>query len=357
MSANDFDSYRPPEEPRRKRKRKNPKRMGGGRDSILPTFEFESYYGSPVVKAPPWEWPIPTYLALGGVAGGSALLACGAMATGRRKMLRSTRLAAIAAGAAGSLMLVADLGRPERLLNMFRVFKLSSPMSVGSWILGGFGGMSGIACLKELDEMTGERLPLPRFVRKAVHAVAGPATIGAGVLGGPLAVYTSVLLADTSNPAWNAMRHRLPYVFVSSATLAASGLAMVTTPVKETGPARGLAVAGAACELAAMKALEKSMDPVAAEPMHEGDPGALLRWSEIAAITGACATVVAGRSRTGAALAGASLVAASVLTRFGIFGAGIESVKNPRYTGVPQKRRLAERRAAGDVADSITTAS
>lgn len=352
-----FDSYRPPEEPRRKkRKRKQPGRMGGGPDSMVGTFTFDSYYGKPIVKAPPWEAPIPIYLALGGMAGSSALLAVGAMATKNRKLLRATRLTAIGAGALGSLALVADLGRPERLLNMFRVFKLSSPMSIGSWILGSFSGCAGAAAAGELDELTGRKIPLPKFLRRFVHKLAGPATIGAGVLGAPLAVYTSVLLADTSNPTWNAAQDRLPFVFVSSGAMAGSGMAMVTTPPEDAKAARFLGVMGAAGDLLAMKAMEKRMDPVAAEPLHEGDPGVLLTWSEVAAISGALGTIVAGRWRIPAALAGASFVAASFLTRFGIFNAGINSTKDPRYTVVPQKRRLERRRAAGDVSDSITTA-
>ena len=55
-----------------------------------------------------------------------------------------------------------------------------------------------------------------------------------------------------------------------------------------------------------------------------------------------------------AALSGGALVAASACTRFGVFEAGLESAKDPRYTIEPQKRRLAARRAAGNTGDSIT---
>jgi hypothetical protein len=51
-----------------------------------------------------------------------------------------------------------------------------------------------------------------------------------------------------------------------------------------------------------------------------------------------------------------ALAAASALTRFGVFEAGLESARHPRYTIEPQKRRLAARRAAGVTGDSITTA-
>ena len=98
------------------------------------------------------------------------------------------------------------------------------------------------------------------------------------------------------------------------------------------------------------------MDPTAAEPLHHGHPGAMLRWSERLAILGGIGALLGGGWRPTAVLSGAALVAASTLTRFGVFEAGLESTKDPRYTVVPQKRRLAKRRAEGVVDDSITTA-
>jgi hypothetical protein len=98
------------------------------------------------------------------------------------------------------------------------------------------------------------------------------------------------------------------------------------------------------------------MDPVAAEPLRDGRSGALLRLSEALAVSGGIATLLGGRRRGAAAAAGLALVAASALTRFGLFEAGIRSARDPRYTIEPQKRRLAARRAAGVTDDSITTA-
>jgi hypothetical protein len=102
--------------------------------------------------------------------------------------------------------------------------------------------------------------------------------------------------------------------------------------------------------------MHRRMDPVAAEPLHEGRPGALLGLSEGLAVAGGVAALLGGRRRPVAVAAGLSLLAASALTRFGIFEAGIRSAKDPRYTIEPQKRRLAARRAAGVTDDSITTA-
>jgi len=322
---------------------------------MVPEVEFTSYYGRPVVKPVPWGPGIAAYLFLGGVAGGSAVLAAGAQLTGRVVLRRNCRLAALAAVSLGAGALVQDLGRPERFLNMLRVIKVTSPMSLGSWILSAFSAGAGVAAAAEVDRMTGDRLPLGPL-RGVLHFVEGPAGLEAAGFGPLLAVYTAVLLADTSTPTWNDARGELPFVFVSSASLASAGLAMITTPVEEAAPARKLAVLGVIGDLAATRVMHRRMDPVAAEPLHEGRPGALLRLSEGLAVAGGIGTLLGGRRRPVAAAAGLALMAASALTRFGVFEAGIRSAKDPRYTIEPQKRRLAARRAAGRTDDSITTA-
>jgi formate-dependent nitrite reductase membrane component NrfD len=203
---------------------------------MVPDAEFTSYYGRPVVKPAPWGHDIAGYLFLGGVAAGSAVLAAGGQLTGRDALRRNGRLAAITAVGLGAVALVHDLGRPERFLNMLRTIKLTSPMSLGSWILSAFSTGAGVAAAAEFDRMTGERLPLGPL-RPVLRTVEGPAGLEAAAFAPALAVYTAVLLADTSTPTWNAARDELPFVFVSSASLASAGLAMITTPVAETAPA------------------------------------------------------------------------------------------------------------------------
>ena len=366
MTTSEYDSVRPPEPPGRgrldgKRDGKHRRRArtdvgDGSREmQMVPEPEFTSYYGRPVVKPAPWGPGIAAYLFLGGLAGGSAVLGAGAQLTGRTVLRRNCRLAALGAVSVGAAALVEDLGRPERFVNMLRVIKLTSPMSLGSWILSAFSAGAGVAAVAEIDRMTGERLPLGPL-RRVLHAVEGPAGLEAAAFGPELAVYTAVLLGDTSTPTWNDARNELPFVFVSSASLASAGLAMVTTPVAETGPARTLAVLGVVGDLVATQVMRRRMDPVAAEPLHDGRSGALLKASEALAAAGGIATLLGGRRRGVAAAAGLALLAASALTRFGIFEAGIRSAKDPRYTIEPQKRRLAARRAAGVTDDSITTA-
>lgn len=365
MSISPYDAYRPPQEPRGKRRRKNRTpgggafRRGGGDGSrevpVVPEPEFRSYYGRPIVKAPPWDSKIASYLFLGGLAGGSALLSLGGYFTDRPALRRNGRLGALGAASLGTVALVADLGRPERFLHMMRTVKPTSPMSLGSWLLAGFATNAGVAAAIEVDRMTDERLPLGPL-RPVLHALELPTSVASGVLGAPLAAYTAVLLGDTAVPTWHEMHAHLPFVFVSSASLASGGFALVTTSVAETGPARFFAVAGVAGELAAMHVMKGSMDPVSVEPLEQGKPGAWLTWSERLSVIGGAGALLGGRRRWVAAASGLALMTSSALTRWGVFWAGKESVKDPRYTVIPQRNRLEKRRAAGIIDDSITTA-
>jgi len=363
VTLSEFDAYRPDEPPRRRRRANRPPRRrqetgtgDGSREMFMvDDVEFTSYYGRPIVKAPPWESPIAVYLFVGGLAGASSLLGAGARLTGRTAMRRNARLTALGSVLVGTAALIEDLGRPERFLHMMRVVKPTSPMSVGTWILATFATASGVAGAAEIDRLLGERLPLGPL-RRVLRAVETPTALGAAALGAPLATYTAVLLGDTAVPTWNASRHGLAFVFGSSATLAASGMQLVLSPTAETGPARALAVAGVAGDLVGMHYTKAQMHPLEAEPLEEGPAGAKLAWAERLAVAGGIGALLGGRHRWVAAASGAALVAASALTRFGVLEAGRESVKDPRRVVEPQKARLAARRARGITDDSITTA-
>ncbi|MDA0644670.1 NrfD/PsrC family molybdoenzyme membrane anchor subunit, partial [Nonomuraea ferruginea] len=170
---------------------------------VVPEAEFRSYYGRPVIKPPIWHEPhMPTYLYLGGVSGVSSSMAVMARLTGRTRLDRTARVAAAAGAALGAGLLSAELGRPERFLNMFRVFKLTSPMSVGSWILAAHGGLSAAALAGDLTGI----LPAAGDAALLATAVTGPLT----------ATYTAVLVADTAVPAWHEAYRELPFLFAGS---------------------------------------------------------------------------------------------------------------------------------------------
>ena len=310
---------------------------GAGDRSMVPEAEFTSYYGRPIVKPSPWEADIPAYLFAGGLAAGSSLVAAGAQLTGRPTLRRSGRFAALGALSFSMAALVHDLGRPERFLNMLRVAKLTSPMSVGTWILSTYGPFAGAAAATEVVGMLPSRWQVGPL--RLAPYVDGPAGLLAGLFAPPVAAYTAVLLSDTATPSWHAAYKELPFVFVGSAAAASGGMGMVTSPVAEAGPARRFAAGGALLELAMEHRMERSMG-ITAEPLHQGKAGRLMRASKALTVAGAVGSLLGGRSRTVSALSGLALMAGSACTRFGIFEAGQESAKDPKYTVVPQRERL-----------------
>ena len=301
---------------------------------MVPDVEFTSYYGRPVIKEPVWQAPdVPAYLFLGGLAGASSVLAAGSQLSGHRELARSAKVSALGAISLSAVALVHDLGRPSRFVNMLRVFKPSSPMSVGSWLLAGYGPVAGAAAVAEVTGI------LP--------AAGTAATLGAGLLGPAIATYTAALICDTAVPSWHAGYREMPYVFAGSAASAAGGLGLLTTRSADANPARHLAVLGAAVELVAKQQLIRRLAATPglessrglAEPYEAGRAGAVLRAAEVLTAAGLAGAVLGRRSRVVSVLAGASLVAASAMTRYGIFEAGLASARDPTYTIVPQRAR------------------
>jgi formate-dependent nitrite reductase membrane component NrfD len=304
---------------------------------MVPKAEFTSYYGKPVLNPPTWQSPdIPGYLFLGGLAGGSSLLAAGADLTGRRALSRMAKTGAVAAAGLSMVALVHDLGRPARFINMLRVFKVTSPMSVGSWLLAGYVPAAGVAAASAL---TGR---LPR--------IGSAATAGAALLGPAVASYTAALISDTAVPAWHDGYPEMPFVFTGSGAMAAGGLGLLAgLPARarpdETAPARNLALLGVAMETAAFERMEHRIG-LSAEPYSAGRGGAYVKAGQALALLGAAGSLLSRRSRVAAALSGTALIAASAATRWGIYHAGLASARDPKYTVIPQRQRLDERAAS-----------
>ena len=309
---------------------------GGTREQLaVPHAEFRSYYGRPVLKPPVWNWMIAAYLFSGGLSAGSAMLAAGADLTERPGLRRASRLGALASLLASMYFLVADLGRPERFHHMLRVAKPSSPMSVGTWILSAYSLGAGLAGAAELMPSRLRRMWLGRLV----GGLARPAGLWAAGTAPGVASYTAVLLSQTAVPAWHEAHPYLPFVFTGSAAASGGGLGMLLAPVDETGPARRMAVAGAGLEVVASRLMEQRLG-LAAEAYTTGKAHQLRKWSEYLTVGGALGAVVAGRNRPAAAVSGLALLAGSALQRFGVFEAGVESTRDPKYVVVPQRERL-----------------
>lgn len=307
---------------------------------MVPEATFTSYYGRPVVKASPWKADIPAYLFLGGVAAGSSLLGAGADLTGRPALRRAARLSALTGIGLSMVALVHDLGRPSRFLNMQRVVKLTSPMSVGTWVLSLYGPLVGLAATAEASGLLPGTLRGPA---RLLASIGRPAGIGAALVAPVVASYTAVLLSDTATPTWHDAHRHLPFLFVGSAAAASGGLAMITSPVGQAGPARRMAVGGALLEFAVDQRMEVAMG-LTAEPLHQGKAGSYLQVAKVLNTIGVAGTVLLGRrSRSAAVICGTALLAGSAFTRFGIFEAGQQSARDPKYTVVPQRERLDRR--------------
>ena len=293
--------------------------------------EMRSYYGRPVLKEPVWQPEIPWYFFTGGLAGASAVLSLFARLGGNATLARRSQYIGAAADAVSPLLLVSDLGRPERFLNMLRVFKITSPMSVGSWILSASStaGVTGAVL-----EAWGRLKP----VKHAAEAVSC-------LTGAPLAVYTGTLIADTAIPVWHEAGRELPFLFGSSAVASAGAAAAIAVPPAQAGPARRLAIGGAVVENLLMKSMEKKLGLVG-EPYHEGEAGRYGKIARACTLGGAALMAVAGRRSRAAAVAGGALVlAGEAALRWSVFKAGFQSARDPRYTIEPQRARVDARGA------------
>jgi formate-dependent nitrite reductase membrane component NrfD len=181
----------------------------------------DTYYDHPVLRKAHWRWEIVAYFFVGGASAASAALASIADLFGDpddEALVRNGRYAALAGSAISSALLIKDLGRPERFLNMLRIFKLKSPMSVGVYALVTFATTSGFAALEQAraDGVIGAD-PfgwVPRRPRVAAHAISAAFMI----------CYTGVLLSATAIPVWYRGRRHIPAIFVLSGSAAGCAL-------------------------------------------------------------------------------------------------------------------------------------
>jgi hypothetical protein len=298
--------------------------------------EERTPYGKPVIKPPVWTYEIPLYFFAGGLAGASAGFALLSDLRGERAVARRAWATALAGAAVSPALLISDLGRPARFLNMLRLFKVTSPMSVGSWILTAFGTATGVGALHALS---GGRL----------GAGGRAAQVGAGLLGLPLASYTGALVGNTSVPAWHHARHELPFVFAASAAMSAGAVAVALGPPGETAAARRVAIGGALAEQGLTMVMQQRLKGIGvSDAYHQGTPGVLTRAAGALALAGAGVVAAGARRSRPAAVAGGALLAAAALTeRWSVFRAGFASAARAEDTVLPQRERISSGRSAG----------
>jgi Polysulphide reductase, NrfD len=243
-------------------------RINATYDPKAPIAGAENYYGHGVVKPPTWTWEVALYFFVGGISGVSSVIAfVGHLFHADPAMLRVALWIAMVGTVLCPVLLISDLGRPTRFLNMLRVFKWRSAMSMGSWILSGFGGFAFLALV--INELIHYGIQIP-----FLPLLQWPVEFFSAVTGLLLASYTGVLLGATAIPVWHENRLLLPAHFLTSglggsaAILELSGFLLPVTQV--------IGFMAAGLETVVGIILELRHGRVSA-PLHHGKSGITMR--------------------------------------------------------------------------------
>lgn len=295
-----------------------------------PNPKDPTYYDRPMLKEPVWEWAIPLYYYVGGLTGASLVLsACAELESSNKSALLVQRCHWI--GFAGSVisggLLVYDLGRPSRFLNMLRVFRPTSPMNVGAWILSGTGAAATGALV-----FSGRRGWKGRVGKLCSYT--------AGIFGLGLATYTGVLVANSAIPVWQESRRALPILFGSSA-LASLGCTFDLFSENESDRRMTNAIGnvGRAAEVIAGTVMEHhaSVVPRVGRPFKHGFSAVMWRSAESLTIASLIVSVLPKPTRGRRIAAGLLGSAGSLLLRYSIAHMGTASARDPR-AGFHQQR-------------------
>jgi hypothetical protein len=296
--------------------------------SPIPVASIETgYYGIPMLKEPQWSWEIPVYFFVGGAAGAAAVIAQFAQLTGAEtELVRDARIVAGIGAVLSPALLVSDLGVPSRFLNMLRVFKVQSPMSVGVYIVSAFGPPSVLAGMASWL-----RSKRPGTMLKVIESAAGLFSALAGL---GMATYTGVLIGATAIPVWNENIDSLPVHFALSG-LGAGASAIQLMGHEDSRALNMLGIAASLGETFEGIKLERKPGPVN-EPLKKGTSGIITRLGGLLsgplplALRLAAALAGQRRSKKLVRIAAASTVAGSFLTRVGWVRAGHASARDYR---------------------------
>lgn len=294
-------------------------------DFPIPEAPDVTYYGRPVLKQPVWEWAIPLYYYVGGAAGASLVIGAAAQLdrSGElENLMRRCHWAGIIGSAVSAGILVYDLGKPSRFHYMLRVFRPTSPMNMGAWIL------STVSPSAIAAAMFGKRGGLLGMFGE----VSG---VASGLSGLALSTYTGVLVANSAVPVWQESRSLLPILFGASAMASAGSLFDLAF---EDPAARRVTYTfgtlGRVAELAATVALERRVArvPRVARPLKTGSSGLLWKTATVMTAGSLALSLWPGASRKRRVAAGVMGTLGSLMMRYGIHRAGIASARDARAT-------------------------
>jgi hypothetical protein len=286
------------------------------------------YYGQPVVKPPVWTWEIPIYFFIGGFAGMSAVIAFAGLIFHEIDLARTAMSLATIGAVLSPILLTIDLGRPRLFLNMLRVFKYKSPMSVGAWIVFAFGAcvIPGVIAF-ELHAQHIFGGGIDQFLKIFAHLLV----IGSAFWGVLLATYTGVLLGVTAIPAWFLHRVLLP---IHSCTAGlGSAAALLELLGHRIAPINAVGFLVAAIETALWIWLEIDKHGAADRALHEGSAGWLIRGGEF--LSGPLALIL--RLANLVPLAAISFLLGALISRFGWIEAGKVCGRDPEAVFASQR--------------------
>jgi formate-dependent nitrite reductase membrane component NrfD len=275
------------------------------------------YYGTPSLKKPQWTVEVPIYFFVGGLAGAASLIAAvGEISSADEKLIREARWLAAIGGMISPALLISDLGMPSRFLNMLRVFKIQSPMSVGSWTLVAFSNAAAAtAVLGELQR---------RRSNSAIRIFTGAAQAMSALTGLVLSTYTGVLIGATAIPVWNEHVTTLPIHFAASGTGAAAAILELRGNKSEA--LNKIALGAAIVESAMGVSIEVSSKP-SSKALKTGLSGWLMRGAGL--LSGPVPLALRllslqnnGRRQGLRRAAAVSSIVGSILTRFAWVHAG-----------------------------------
>jgi hypothetical protein len=286
-----------------------------------PKPKQESYYGLPALKPPVWTWEVPLYFFLGGIAGMSACTAFIAqLFHGGSALIRFSLWVGLLGAALCPVLLIADLGRPMRFLNMLRVFKLRSAMSMGAWILVAFSNcvFLAVVCLE---------LMLRGFTNPPLVGLLWLAEAAGAVTGLLLAGYTGVLIGATAIPVWSENRTLLPAHFLTSGLGGAAAILELAGFLIPATQILGFAASGIETLIEVLLQVRKR--PVDA-PLHHGRSGQALLIAGL--LEGPAALLLRaflGSSSQGRWAAAVVFLIGSLLSRYAWIWAGRASAHDP----------------------------